>query len=144
MIEAQNAKPVQIIRPVSLNNATATSLIVDTRGWSYADVQISVGASAGTLTALKLQEDDAADGNTATDITGAAFTGSDLPSTDSDGDMLSIKLPLGGSRKRYLKLVATEGNTGAMLIGATVQLSRGAEAPDSATERGYAAEVIIE
>ncbi len=143
MVEAQNVKVAPIVVPVSLSNASATSLIVDTRGWSYADVQISIGASAGTLSVLKLQEDDAADGSSATDITGAAFTGSDLPSTDSDGDVLSIKLPLAGSRKRYLKLVATEDNTGAMLFGATVQLSRGAEAPNSATERGLAAEVIL-
>lgn len=143
MIQSQAVRVEQIIRPVSLNNATATSLIVDTQGYNYGDVQIAIGASAGALTVLKLQEDDASDGNTATDITGAAITGSDLPGTDSDGDMLSIKLPLGGTRKRYLKLVATEGNTGAMLIGATVQLSRAVEMPNTATERGYAAEVIL-
>jgi hypothetical protein len=143
MIHAQNVKPVQIIRPVSLNDATATSIIVDTRGFGYADVQISIGASAGTLTVLKLQEDDASDGNTASDITGAAITGSDLPGTDSDGDMLSIKLPLGGNRKRYLKLVCTASDTGAILVGAAVQLSRAAEAPATATARGLAAEVIL-
>lgn len=143
MIEAQNVKAVQIIQPVSLNNATATSIIVDTRGWNYADVQVSIGATAGVLSVLKLQEDDASDGNTATDITGAAITGSDLPDASADGNMYAIKLPLGGTRKRYLKLVATEDNTGAVLIGAVVQLSRGAEAPDSATERGFAAEAIV-
>ena len=143
MVEAQNVKVAPFILPVSLNNATATSAIVDTRGFNYADVQITLGASAGTLSVLKLQEDDASDGNTATDITGAAFTGGDLPSTDDDGKVYSIKLPLGGNRKRYLKIVATEDNTGAMLIGSTVQLSRGDEAPNSASERGLEAEVIL-
>lgn len=144
MIQAQAVKVAPLVIPVSLNNATATSLIVDTQGFHYGDIVIQIGASAGELSALKLQEDDASDGNTATDITGAAFTGDDLPGTASDGDTLSIKLPLGGTRKRYLKLVATEDNTGAMLFSATALLSRADEAPDTATKRGLAAEVILD
>lgn len=143
MIHAQNVKYAPIINPVSLSSATATSLIVDTRGFSYADVVIQLGAAAGVISVLKLQEDAAADGNTAVDITGAAFTGSDLPGTSSDGDVLSIKLPLGGVRERYLKLVVTESGTGATLIGAMVHLSQANEAPDTATLRGLAAEVIL-
>jgi hypothetical protein len=143
MVEAQNVKSVSIIRPVSLNNATATSVIVDTKGFNYARIDFQIGASAGALSALKLQEDDASDGNTATDITGAAFTGSDLPGTDSDNDRYSICLPLVGSRKRYLKLVATEDNTGAMLISADAHLSRANEAPNTAAERGNDFEVIL-
>lgn len=143
MIEAQNVKSVSIVRPVSLTNTSATSVIVDTRGYSYADVQIQLGAAAGVFTALKLQEDDASDGNTATDITGAAFTGDDLPDADSDNDRYRIMLPLGGNRKRYLKLVATENNTGATLISADVHLSRGAEAPNTAAERGSDFEIIL-
>lgn len=141
MIQAQNVRVEQIIQPVSVSSSsTATSLIVDTQGFNYGDVQIAVGAITGSFTVLKLQEDDASDGNTATDITDAAITGSDLPGATSDGDVLSIKLPLGGNRKRYLKLVATASNT---VFGATVQLSRANEAPNTATERGLAAEVIL-
>lgn len=143
MIHAQSIKVAPLVVPVSLSSASATSLIVDTQGFNYGDIVIQIGASAGLLTVLKLQEDDASDGNTATDITGAAFTGSDLPGTGSDGDTLSIKLPLGGTRKRYLKLVATEGGTGAQLFSATAFLSRADEAPASATARGLAAEVIL-
>lgn len=143
MVEAQNVKSVPIILPVSLNNASATSAIVDTRGFNYARVDFQIGASAGALSAMKLQEDDASDGNTASDITGAAFTGSDLPGTSSDGDRYSICLPLGGSRKRYLKFVATEDNTGAIVIAANVHLSRADEAPNTAAERGNDFEVIL-
>ena len=143
MIEAQKYKFAPFTAPISVTGATATSLIVDTLGYSYVDVIAFFGLiGAAGVTALKVQEDDAADGNTATDITGATFTGI-LPVDADDGKAFSCKFPLGAGRKRYLKLVLVNGATNATLASAFAILSRANEVPDTAAERGIEHEVIL-
>lgn len=142
MIEAQKYKFAPFTAPISVTGATATSLIVDTLGFSYVDVIAFFGLiGAAGVTALKVQEDDASDGNTATDIPEATFTGI-LPVDADDGKAFSCKIPLGAGRKRYLKLVMTVG-ANASLVSAFALLHRADEVPNTAAERGIEHEVIL-
>lgn len=142
MIEAQNTKFVPVLAPISVaGGATATSLIVDTAGFNYVSLYAFFGLiGANGVATLKWQEDDAADGNTATDIAGASFSA--LVDAD-DGKCYGGFMALGGTRKRYLKIFMTIGATNATLASAFAILSKANEAPDTATERGLAAQFVI-
>ena len=142
MIEAQKYKFARFVAPISVTGATATSSIVDTLGFSYVDVIAFFGdIGAGGVTALKVQEDDASDGNTATDIPDATFTGI-LPVNADDNKAFSCKFPLGAGRKRYLKLFMTVG-ANASLVSGFALLHRADEVPNTAAERGIEHEVIL-
>lgn len=142
MIEAQKYKFAPFTAPISVTGATATSLIVDTLGFSYVDVIAFFGLiGAAGVTALKVQEDDASDGATATDIPDATFAGI-LPVNADDDKAFSCKIPLGAGRKRYLKLVMTVG-ANASLVSAFALLHRADEVPNTAAERGIEHEVIL-
>lgn len=140
MVEAQNVKQFMAVVPVSLNNATATAVEIDTKGFGYADIVLAVGATAGNISVFKIQESDIS-GSGYADITGAAPAA--LPGTGDDGKMYAVKMSLGGVRKRYLNVVLTEDNTGAALVSVVASLSRANEAPNTAAERGFASEAII-
>lgn len=143
MIEAQKYKFAPLLAPISIaGGASATSLIVDTLGFSYADVFAFFGLiGASGVNVLKVQEDVLADGSTATDITGADFGG--LPVTGDAGGAFSTKIPLGAGRKRYLKLVLTKGADNVALCSAFVLLHRADEVPNTAAERGLVDEAIM-
>lgn len=142
MIEAQETKFVPVLAPVSVaGGATATSLIVDTDGFSYASLYAFFGLiGANGVATLKWQESDNADGSSASDITGAAF---DALVDADDGKAYGGFLALGAGRKRYLKIVMTIGATNAALASAFAILSRANEMPNTAAERGLGAQFIV-
>ena len=140
-IEVQNTKTVLAIAPVSLNNATATPVEVDARGYSNARFVFSVGAAAGNISVCKVQSATSA-GGSLTDVTGAAIA-ADVIDSDADATVHAIEVDLTDkSIGEFLKVVLTEDNTGATLIGCTCILSRGADCPTSASERGLTTEVF--
>lgn len=142
MIEAQKYKFVPLVAPISVTGAPATSLVVDTLGFSYVDVIAFFGLiGAGGVTALKVQESDLSNGGSATDIPEATFTGI-LPVDADDGKAFSCKIPLGAGRKRYLVIVMTVG-ANASLVSAFALLHRADEVPNTAAERGIEHEVIL-
>jgi hypothetical protein len=144
VIEAQKYKFSRLLAPISLaGGASATSIIVDTLGFSYADVVVFFGdINASGVTVLKIQEDDAVGGGSATDIPGATFADA-LPVNADDNGAFSVKFPLGAGRKRYLKLVLTNAATNITLASAFVLLHRADEVPNTIAERGLADEIIL-
>ena len=108
-----NTKIVPVILPQAIiDNASATSNVVDLKGAKYVQVFVQLGATDIAMTALKLQESDVKASDTAltsgTDITGLDFTGA-LPSATDDNKTYIFAFPVEG-RKRYIDLVATCGD----------------------------------
>lgn len=93
------------------------------------------GNVAANMTAMKIQESsDDGVGDAYADITGASFTAPTAAS--GDNKVYSCFLPVGGTRKRYLRVTAT-GGAGATLLGG-VWLVVSGTSPNSDTERGTA------
>jgi len=101
-----------ILPQAILDNATATSNVVDLSGAKYCYIKVQLGATDIAMTVLKVQESDArTDATTLTsgaDITGLTFAGS-LPSATDDNKTYLFAFPTEG-RKRYVNLVATVGD----------------------------------
>src|SRR6185369_3701783 len=105
-------KYVQAIAPAVVDGATATAIPVDTLGFEYLTLIISLCVADDALTALKVQESDVS-GSGYTDIDDADFAvDSTLPTALEDGLLFGAFVNL-QNRKRYIKLVATAGSAGA-------------------------------
>ena len=126
MRSLQNCRVFNHSAPISLTNTTsAVTNVIDTVGMSGGDLAIIVtfGATAGNFTVLKVQESD--DNSSFSDVTGCVVGTStdidggatDLPDgTNDDAGTYLFHIALTESRKRYLKVVATEDSTGASLF----------------------------
>lgn len=136
-----------------IDNASLTTNVIDTKGFNFCRVVVWLGATDIALTALKLQEADAAsDATTLTsgaDVTGTVFgtaandTGSTstLPTATDDGKFYTFEVALQG-RKRYLKPIVTvgDGAAGAFVV-CWAELDRGEQVPTTATQKGVAQNV---
>ena len=148
MIETQANKIVPITPPAAIiDNASLVTAAIDTAGFGYVDIYAWLGATDIALTVLKVQESDASDMTGAVDVTGLVFgaTGAPaLPAATDDNKLYGFHVALGGSRKRYLDLVATVGDgvAGGFVVAFAI-LSRAAEMPSTAAERGLAAELFV-
>jgi hypothetical protein len=125
-----------------LDNASATTSVIDTLGFNFCTIYIMLGATDIALAALKVQEADAAASATAltsgADISGLDYAAA-LPDASADNAIYAFDIDLRG-RKRYLDLVATAGDGSAgTYLTAWAVLSRGQEVPVTATQRGLAA-----
>lgn len=122
MEQLQQAKKGICVLPQVLDNATATSYVIDTAGVDYVNIDVVIGATDIALTTLKVQESDAITNSTTltsgTDVTGLVYgtsllgdTGatSALPSATDDNKIFSFEINTQG-RKRYLQLIAVAGN----------------------------------
>lgn len=140
MIHSQNATVRQVVLPVSLNNASATSLEIDTRGFNHVTYVLTVGATTGAISAFKVQGAPTTGGAQA-DISGATLA--TLPGATSDGGVYAIHIDLTDkSINQFQEVVLTEDNTGTGVYGVVAILSRNQNPADSATDRGFAAEVF--
>lgn len=157
MIPTQAIKYLPVVQPVAIvDNASWTSNVVDTKGFDYLTILVQLGATDIALAALKLQEAEvASDATTLTsgaDVSGSVFgtavnsagTTSTLPSATADNTLFAFHVDLRAGRKRYIKLIATNGDgaTGGFLA-ATALLSRGEVSPSTAATRGIAQELIV-
>ena len=142
-------KFVGVTPPAAIvDNNSFTTNVIDTQGFRYAEVYVYLGALDIALTALKLQEADAAsDATTLTsgaDVSGSVFgtaandTGStsSLPSATADNLCFKFEVDLRG-RKRYLKPVITmgDGSVGGFVTCFAI-LSRGEQQPTTAAQKG--------
>lgn len=144
--EIHNFKLVSVTPPAAIvNNASATTSEVDTKGWNYARFIVYIGATDIALAALKLTESDtSASGHveiaatdfsdaTQTDIDGTALA---LPAADEDNGFIVIDVNLEG-RKRYLDLVLTAGSGSAgTYVAAWCELYKGQDGPISVAAHG--------
>lgn len=139
MNHGQNEKTVIAVAPVSLNNASATAIAVDSGAYTHATFELTVGATTGAISVFKIQSATAS-GGSYSDVSGATL--STLPGATDDNKVYAIHVPL-ASANQFLQVVLTEDNTGTGIYGVNCRLSRiSGNAPASASDRGYAAEVF--
>lgn len=142
MLYGQNNKTAVALAPISLNSAAATTTTIDTLGYNYLVVEVSLGVVGGAATVLKLTESDSS-GSGYSDISAFTASGSTgnlrLPQTGDAGTVIKYFVNLAG-RKRYIKPEFTAGTT--TLVAIKGELSRANQSPDSNTERGLAAAVF--
>lgn len=132
----QSCKFLQMLAPIDVNGITATDTEIDTLGWHYLAVHVSVGVISANQTACTLNESDTASqtGDVFVTFTPQLATGGDATQQVAFIDLRK--------RKRYISLVDT-GGAAATLISVTGILWRGDQAPDTATERGLSEQFVI-
>lgn len=150
MIATQSQKIVAITAPAAIVDASGfVTAALDTNGWDYCTIVVQLGATDIAMAALKVQTSDT-DGSYA-DVTGliygtsanSAGSTSTLPAADSDAGLFAFHIDL-RKVKRYLDVVATAGDGSAgTYMSAIAILSRGTDAPSTATGRGFAQELIL-
>lgn len=138
-------KFVQAIRPAVVDGAAVTTIAIDTLGFDYLFLPVQFGVMDDALTVLKVTEsnDDGAT-DTYDDVDGADFsTDGTLPDATDDGKIVGVFINL-QNRKRYVKLAATAGATGAgVALSSLAILSRAHIVPSDAASRGLDQELII-
>lgn len=151
MIDTMAMKMVPLLPPVAATtgqtqSTVSTQVNLDTKGWDFAEIVVWFGATSVAMAVLKLQESDTsatvADSSYA-DITGANFatgtctdgTAAVLPSATDDGLPHCFHVSL-KKRKRYLQVTWTNG-AATVPICIFAILSRGKEAPNTFSERGF-------
>jgi hypothetical protein len=155
MESLQSVKKGIAVLPQVLDNATATSYVIDTAGVDFVNVDVVLGATDIAMTTLKIQEADVASNSTTltspTDVTGLVYgtstipedgTTSALPTATDDNKVFTFFVNTQG-RKRYLQLVAVAGNgTTGVAIAAVYNAGKVANLELTATGRGVAANLI--
>jgi hypothetical protein len=155
MDSLQTVKKGIAVLPQVLDNATATSYVIDTAGVDFVNVDVVLGATDIAMTTLKIQEADVASNSTTltspTDVTGLVYgtstipedgTTSALPTATDDNKVFTFFVNTQG-RKRYLQLVAVAGNgTTGVAIAAVYNAGAVANLNLTATGRGVAANLI--
>ena len=132
------------ISPVSLTaGATATKVLVDTKGFKFASFDIVLGAAdvvSNVPQTLKLQEADVTNSSSLADISafkaGDGFTLNTTAGTNTATPnlyKLDVNL-LAGPRKRYLALELSPRTT--QVVSAVCNLFRAEQTPVSAAETG--------
>lgn len=146
-----NYRTVAVTNPAAiLDNTSATTNVIDGRGFRFVEIFVMLGATDIALTALKVQEADASsDATTLTsgaDITETVFgtaandTGStsSLPSATADNNIYKFEIDMRG-RKRFLKPIITVGDGSAGgFVCAWANLHRGEQSPTTAAQKGVA------
>jgi len=140
----RNVKLFSVTPPAAIiDNASATTAEIDTKGFRHLRVIAYVGAIDVAMSALKLTESDTT-GNNHADITGTVFgtatgvdgTTSALPTADDDNKFYVIDVDLRG-RKRFIDVVATCGNgDNGTYIAIWAELYQGEATPSSAALMG--------
>lgn len=137
MIHALDTKIVSLITPQSVaTNATATGT-VSVMGWDYAVITIHLATQTASNTdaTLTLTEGDGTSFATSADFT-MTTVAPDTSSAQVYRWYVDCK-----ARKKNLKISYTSGGA-ARIASATAELSRGEQAPTSASLRGVTAQVI--
>lgn len=145
-IEVQNMKTVLAVAPVALASAaTATAIEVDAQGYSNARFIFQIGDAGATtnLGTVKIQSATSS-GGSFSDVSSAAISGG-IDADASDNTLHAIEVDLTDKGiGEFLKVVMTEDGGGANTVPTSVLciLSRAADCPTSATERGLTTEVF--
>jgi hypothetical protein len=143
MKQATCQKVINVTPPAAIiDNTSALTTAIDTIGFRYCQILVSLGATDIAMTALKVQQSDT-DGSYA-DVTGLVYGASGaaaLPIATSDNGVYVFNIDLRG-KKRFLDVVATfgDGSVGGF-VSILALLFEGEDTPRSATERGFAAEL---
>lgn len=143
MNNAANHKIVAITPPAAIvDNAAVTTASIDCAGFRHCIIVVMLGALDIAVAAMKVRESD--DDSSYADVTGLDFSVSPatLPAATADNNLYAFHVDLRG-RKRYLDLSLTGGDgTSGSYFAVFAILSKAEEAPNSASERGFAAELF--
>jgi hypothetical protein len=137
MNDLQHCKYVAAIKPAAIiDNASATATVIDTRGFDYLTVVVTLGATDIAVTALSLENCSTSGGSYAA-ISGATFSAGNglggatlaLPSATDDGQVCVFHVDMRG-KEPFVKVVATfgDGSLGGF-VAASAILSRAKIAP---------------
>lgn len=143
-VHAQAVKYINVTPPAAIvDNASYTTAEIDTQGFDYLTLVVSLGATDIAMAALAVTESDAS-GSGHANVTGLVYgTSTDiegntsaLPTALQDDGIFLFEIDLRG-RKRYIDVTATAGDgtagTFATILGI---LSRAEQRPFSITEKG--------
>lgn len=137
MIDAWSCKPAVSILADDVTNTTVNGTAIDTAGFNFAVGVFAVETTTGNLSVIKVQESDAS-GSGFADVSGLSFTA--LGATDDNKHVVGI-IDL-RDKKRYLRWVVTEDNTGtADAIAGLFFLGGANEAPVDAA--GFGADELL-
>jgi hypothetical protein len=128
-----------VVAALPATGSSAVTLTVDTRGYDYASLTVLRGSNASTVfaTVLKIEEsDDDSSYSAVSGMTGGTdFT---IPTVTDTAGTSVVKLDVDTkAKKRYLKVTATPSTS--IPVAITGRLSRGENAPSSASEAGVLA-----
>lgn len=139
----QDAKVVNLIADMTVDNSAYTTTEIDTVGYGYATIIATFGNVPANVAAMTVTESDASGSGHAAFITVGTTTcidgaASALPTAaGGDGDVLIFEIDLNG-RKRYLDLTCTagDGSGTATELSAICILSQAKIAPTTEAQRG--------
>lgn len=143
MIPSLACKYVNLTPPAAIvDNAAFTVAELDTNGWDYCTILVTLGATDIAAASMTVEDGDVS-GTTAA-VTGLVYgtstnsegSTSAKPTATDDNDIFAFDIDL-RSRKRYIQATLTAGDGSAGTFATVLAiLSRGKEYPSTAAERG--------
>ncbi len=140
MLDLQACKFVNVLAPVSVaGGGTAAATDVDTKNFRAGAFLIQSGTIPATgVATLKWQESDVAAGPFA-DIPGASHTAL----VTADGTPILCTFMNFKGRKRFVRLILTNGATNPTVLAALAILYRAEEFPDTLAERALKEQLFV-
>ncbi len=117
MIPIEQMKFVTAVVPVLLDNATATAVAIDTKGFAHLRVLITIGVTDIATTAAPKLQSSATSGGSYADVENAELSA--VIADDDDGNIFAIDIDLTKTNdaattpvtiKRFIKLVFIAGD----------------------------------
>ena len=139
MIHAQNDKIVAELPTSTTASSGTATLTIDTLGYDHASVTVARASNASTTFAsvLKVEESDSSGSgySNVTALVGGGTGGFTIPTVSDTAATSVVKMDIDTkAKKRYLKVTATPAVSVNTIV--TARLSRGENAPSSASEAG--------
>jgi len=136
MIVSQMSKVVAAVPTAATTNTT--TLVIDTLSWDYASVAVARASNAATAFATVLKVEESDDNSTFSNVSGfVGGTDFTIPTVTDTSSVAIVKLDIDTkARKRYLKVSACPSTSSAIAVAIEGRLSRGENAPTSASEAG--------
>jgi hypothetical protein len=137
MIHSQMEKVIASV-PTAVGSSAVT-LTIDTLGYDYASVSVLRASNASTVFASVLKVEESDDNSSYSNVSGfVGGTDFTIPTVTDTSVASLVKLDLDSkARKRYLKVTATPAVSVNTVV--TARLSRGENAPATASEAGVLA-----
>lgn len=134
MIHSQMEKVVGSV-PTAVGTS-AVALTIDTLGFDHASVAVLRASNASTVFASVLKVEHSDDNSSYSDVSGfVGGTDFAIPAVSDTASAAIVKLDVDTkARKRYLKVTATPAVSVNTIV--TARLSRGENAPSTASEAG--------
>lgn len=136
MIHSQMEKVVAAVPTAA--TTTTTTLVIDTLSWDYASIVVARASNSATAFAATLKVEESDDNLSYSNVSGfLGGTDFTIPTVTDTSSVSVVKLDVDAkAKKRYLKVSACPSTSSAIAVAITGRLSRGENAPASASEAG--------